>query len=958
MYSFLPSTATRAEPIEWTRLMTNALAVVKAVPSEQAANALAMMQSYAAASPTVFTSLTHGARDVKEYVGLLVALDDVVAQWPLRMRQLLGIPAVALVSAGGGVNGSLVTVPVRTPRGEALVVLLNVAVGHLENALGYLARVRADTESATSVSTPQGGSVAAPNQNAKLAAQHCRHAVEALQWAEALHVGPASPSAVTLQQLRSQLPLEVTHGMAVLCAAVAKYMYALSSASTKNKPDVLAKLAFEAAQLPLPTSVLPSSSLQLLPSLLLAAYHYHEATWYYGQASTRGPEMAQALGHARYADSLLRTCDAHWSVESAHREAEDESRQWWGRRLASLFSGARGNTKKGSSRGASAKHPRAEATNADGDDNGDGDDDGDPSAAPLRPATQYPHLHALLLGQMASSPVKKSKAEVEKTSFAVPVDVVQVYPYVRLLLHDVCTALQQYERENRVVYFAKVAAADEVRRDVPDVAAASLRGEAAMSASEAAAFESRAGLFASLPSPAALQAALAQQEEVGQAQQALSRALQRVERDGRLLSAYVTPTAALEQALDALEALLPAADDWANPKGAVAVAADAVEAAFKTFKTTAAAWQEAHDAYVGDHQPPPAVTQETEHDVVAWSERATAALAQWAALRIPATAKSRTALVTSLVYRSADMRAYLEQVEGLSRDVRDVLAAETSTVTREQVQSAVDALVKVKQVGTELLAAAAVDSQARSRLSALASASAAGGGPSTEEEEAEDLNASPQYEKAEAAVLAVVDVLQEAPMVVARIEHATAQLREMQQKAVVTPLGLVRDVRFRGTAAEQNSDGKNQRTSAEVSKPAKRRVADLNPTTTTTTATTPTATATAASSSPSISSRKRDRDVDIPSVKSASSASGDEDASVASSQLGDAEEIAPTPADGATRAAVSGTLLSRMRANKAHRQSRQAKTSAGRAASPTRKGASPAGATEKAAKAEKNRAKR
>ncbi|KPI84751.1 hypothetical protein ABL78_6196 [Leptomonas seymouri] len=938
MYSFLPSSATHAESLDWARLVCGALAVVKVAPTEEVSNALVMMNSYAMAPSTVFGSLNRGVRDVKEYVALLAALDDAVSQWPLRLRQLLPISSVALVSAGTGVNGSLVTVPVRTPRGEALVFLLNVAVVHLEKGLDYVARVRADNATATSISTTQGGSVAAPNQNAKTAAQHFRQAVEVLHWSEALHAAPASPSAIALQQLRTQLPLDVTQQMAAMCAAVAKYMYALSSASTKNNPDVLAKLAFAAAQLPLPTSVLPTSSLQLLPSLLLAAYHYHQATWYYAHASSQGPEMAEALGHARYADALLRTCDAQWSMEEVHQEAEHESRQWWGRRLASLFSGAASRMRQrssGAAMGSAATnlHTQQLQLSAARELDSTGDDNG--TASPLKPATRYPHLHGLSTGKTAT--LAKADAESDtKTAAATPADVVQVYPYARLLLHDVCAALQQYEKENRVVYFAKVATADDVRRDVPDATGTSQRAGDARE-SERSFFESRADLFATLPSPAALQAALAKQEEVGQAQQALSRALQRVERDGRQLSAYVTPTAALEQALDALESILPNAGDWASPKGAVAVALEAVDAAFQAFKKVAAEWQEAHNVYVGENCPPHPSIEEAEREVVVWTQRATAALAQWTSLHLPPNVNSRAAFTEALVPRSADMRAYVEQVEGLSRDVRDVLAAEPGTVTQAQVQSAVDALDRVKRRGAELMAVAAVESKMRSRPSTSAAADRGNSSPM------EELTASPQYERAEAVVLALVDVLQEAPIVVTHIERSTSKLMEMQEKVRVVPLTRLRDVRFSSNSDKYGSTSTASRsgmrggtaTPADNAKSTKRRLTGL----------TATASTTAAGSNPADSSRKRSRDDDDQS----------DFASVSSSQLGDAEE--------ATQAAVSSKLLSRMKANKAKRSAGKSTATTGSVKeamprSTPRGRASPAATDKKAAKTKKSRTMR
>lgn len=887
MYSFLASPATRAVPLDWAQLVQNALAIVQAAPSEAALNALAMMSSCAAAAPSAFTNLSRSARDVTEYVALLIALDDAVAAWPLRLRQLLSLPPVAFVPAGAGGNSSLVTVQVRTPRGEALAFLLNVALQHVEEGLHYLARVMADTASTTSVTTPQGGSVAAPNQNARLAAQHFKQAVELLQSAETLHASPASPSAVALQHLRSLMPLDDTLAMAQLAAATAKYMYALSSASTKSKPDLLAQLAFDAAQQPLPASVAPSSSLQLLPTLLLAAYHFHKSTWYYGHASPDGPEMADALGHVRYADTLLRGCDAQWGVEAVQQEEEQRSQQWWGRRLASLLTGG---GKKGTQRATTNDaHQHGTSDNAKGGE-ADGSEDAD---VPVRPSTQYPHLYALAT-QVTSATGDRATTNIS----AAPPDVVQVYPYLRLLLHDVCAARHQYERENRIVYFATVTTADEVRRDVPDTAHAAPQTPGVATKAEGDVFASRAALFSSLPTAAALQTALAAQEEVGQAQQALARALQRLERDGRRLSAYVTPPAALMYALDALEDLLPAAAaDWASPETVVAVAADAIDAAGTAFTKVAADWQEDHDVYVGERCPPPAVVAATMKEVAAWTERASAALAGWTALRIPSTVAARAEFVEALVPRSADMTDFVEQVDAIGRDVRDVLAAAPGTVTLAQVQSAVEAVEKVRLAGAELIAEAATATPNKSR-----SASSPVG------EDAEVWSVSPQYAVAEAAVLAVVAALQEAPIVVAHVEEAAAALAEMQSKAVVVPLTRLYDVHFKLAAKKKEEEVKEEK------KKTRPRISGLPRN----------VTPAAVSSSPSASSRKRDRSASPPApthttttTEEESGSSSSSDASVSSSQLAEAEEAAPTPADGATRATVSAGLLQRMRANKA-----------------------------------------
>ncbi|CAG9573225.1 conserved hypothetical protein [Leishmania major strain Friedlin] len=933
MYTFLPSSASRTQPLDWVTLITNALAVAREAPSEQVLNTLVMMQSYATASADVFTNVSRGARDVKEYVALLCAMDEAIGAWPLRVRQLLDVPPVILVPAGGP-GGSFVTVPVHTPRGEALVFLFNVSLYHMNAGLHYLARVRADASVMISSNASRrlggAGSVAAPNQNAKLAAQHCRLAVDVLRWSEALHASPSSPSALALRNLRSHIPLDVTRDMGVLCSAVAKYMYALSSASTKDKPDVLAKLAFDAAQLQLPGCVSASSSLQLLPSLLLATYHYHKATWYY--SASKVPDMAEALGHMQYADTLLRSCDAQWGVEEARTQMEHESRQWWGRRLASFFKGV-------SQAGASAANrPRGEAprrasevSRAAGVASSDEADDNTVVAA-LQPATEYPSLHALLLhGEGRSASRAAGAASSDDRSDGAPTaatvaDVVHVYPYLRLLLQDVCDCLQRYKRENELVFFVKAAAADVVSRDVPDVTAA-IGGGAADAAEESALFEPRASLFASLPSTSTLQLALAQEEECGQAQQALASLLQRVERDQRTLSLFIKPPNTLHQALDALEALLPQAAPWGSLDAVVNAAAEAVEAAVQNFVDVAAAWQEGHDAYVGARCAAHPLLKDTRAELAVWSERAAVALQRWKKLELPAEVDSRSAFLDALVPISSELHAYLKQSGDVCRDARDVLMCSPGSVAVAQVQACTAAVDAARQSGIELLTR--VTATASRRSIPRPPLYRASGGTRTRNSddngnaagaEEDEPAPAPQYAEAEAAIEAMVQVLEEAPTVVAHVESAAAELRDMQKKAVVTPLGQLRDVHFLSDSTKQPikeaDKERGGRGGGAVRASAKCGGSVMK-------AADPTSGVdnVASRSTATASSRKRagtSSPVGKPLLPDP--AADDASDSVSSSQLADAKEVAVVEGDGATKAAVSGSLLRRLKANKEERQ--------------------------------------
>ncbi|KAG5506515.1 hypothetical protein JKF63_06018 [Porcisia hertigi] len=920
MYAFLPSSASRTEPLDWVMLFTKALAVTRAKPSEQVLNTLAMMQSYAAASPDLFTNASHGTRDVKEYVSLLCAADEAISSWPLRLRQLLDIPPVALV-VSGGLGGSIVTAPVHTPRGEALILLFNVSLFHINAGLRYLARVRADVSAAITSNASRrlggGGTIAAPNQNAKLAAQHCRLAVELLHWTEALHTNPSSPSALALHHLRSHIPLDVTRDMGMLCSTVAKYISALSSASTKDKPNVLAKLAYDAAQLPLPQSLSSSSSLQLLPSLLLAAYHYHKATWYYTLCKV--PEMTEALGHIQYADTLLRTCDAQWGMEEAHTQREHESRQWWVWRLASVF------TRSSWSRTSAENEPRAEpcrgntgasrAPGAVSSNRAVDSDSPDTVTATLQPATEYPHLHELLLHGEGRSMSKAAKPASGKdddgatAAVATEADVVQVYPYLRLLLQDVCGRLQQYQRENELVYFVKAMPADEVRRDVPDVSVATggCQGGVPDVLEESALFEPRGSLFASLPSTTELQLALAQEEECGQAQQALASLLQRVERDQRKISLFIEPPSALQQILDALEPLLPQATQWGALDAIINAAAEAVEAAAQDFMNVAADWQTDYNTYVGAHCSEHPVVRDTRAELAVWSERAAAALQRWKALELPADVDSREAFLYALVPISRELHAYLAQSEDVCRDARDVLMNGPDSVTLDQVQECTVAMETVEQLGVELWGRVATAAPT------LTLKSHTGGGVVGVTGDKEEV--APQYATAAVVLEEVLQILEEAHTVVAHMKSAAAKLMNMREKLVMKPRGIPSDVHLHSSSTKQPIEAPEGgritvRTTAEdCGDPVK--VAD--PTSRVVKATTRRSTAT--------SSRKRTR---TPSTEGQHLLSEpvDHDASdpVNHSRLSGLEEKADPGVESTTKATVSGSLLSRLKANKVRHQ--------------------------------------
>ncbi|KAK7197201.1 hypothetical protein NESM_000665500 [Novymonas esmeraldas] len=882
--AFLPSPAVRAEAVDWVQLVTSALAVVREAPTESALHAIGMLRSYSAASPDVFTNLSHGARDVKEYVSLLCGLDDVVGAWPLRVRQLLEVPSVHLVPAGGGPGSD---VAVCTPRGEALVVLFNVARYHMDTALHHLARARADASVSATVTARGGGAAVAavPSHNAKVATQHSRLAADVLRWTEALNVGPstASASALALQQLRSCIPLATTLDTCLLCAAVAKYTYALSSSAARDKPNLLATLAFAAAQLRLPACVPTSSSLQLLPTLLVAAYHHHKSAWYY--AAEKVPDMAAALGHARYADTLLRSCDAQWAAEEAHTRVEHAARQWWGRRLASYLTGGGSSSSSATSRSA-AQHAKGS-----GVDGGAGPAvrmtgaDGGPDDASLQPATEYPHLHALLhRGEGRSAAATAGSPAADHSGATTAADVVQVYTSLHQLLHGVCAALQRLQRENELIYFAKAQSAEAVQRDVPDVDDA-----AAAVVSECTVFESRVQLFAGLPTAAALERALALEAETGHAQQTLARRLQRVEEDQRRLLRYVETPAALHVALDALEQLVCEPRSWGAVGEVITSAGAALETVAKDLTGAAEEWQDSFDAFIGARGAPHRSLRETLAELESWGARAAAAQQRWKLLEVPADADSRDAALAGLVPRSADIHAYLAQSEEVCRDARDVLMTSAGGVSLDQVEASATALEAVRQLGAELVAsAAAAHRQHRRRHPAPPSQSQ----PADDVDGHDSLGPAPAYAAAEGAVEAVVEVLQSAPLVMAHVESTTAALREMQQKAVITPHTVLHDVRFLPAATATSTTGSRGR-------PRRRGGGGSG----------------GSGGSPA-SARKRTRS------PSPESPPGDAVDSVRSSTFAGVEETAASAErdSGASTAVVSGTLRDRLRSNRARRQ--------------------------------------
>lgn len=707
-----------------------------------------MMSSGATMSFTDLSSPTHDRKDVVQYIKLLLLLEAAMLAWPAQVRQLIDVPPVMRKVRDGEAAAAVITIPVHTPYTEALVLLYNAALHEISAGMYHLLRIKAEVgvaynSSITNTSTTaDGGEKAghlpvAPNINAKNAFLSFQNAMTYCQWAEQLEDasvsssshgglnrgcgadGTPTPAALLataasmpyhIRMTVQHLPLKQISCIGRLFAAVSKYTYSLSSASTNGRPDVLAKLAYAASIQPLPPSTPPSSPLHYLPSLLLCAYHYHRAYRYY-PADPKQVEMGRALGHLSYANSVLVECDRRCTAGGAAERNETKRAAEYGDSVTSRWRHHFWSLMRRPSSTADPDPPSTASESRGG------------------AAVLYPDLYAIAAQQNA--------AALDSSDAVVP-----FLPFLQSMMDAVSRRLVEWRRENETVYFDKVPAVDDIRRDVPDVEEESCNSTPAVAE---VFLSSPTHFFASLPSAAALREALDAQHELGKAQRTLLSRVASIQKICDELQPFSAAPPALLQSSAELKSLL--ADD-ASPsvEGACAEATAAVQRAMQAYEAAFTEWTD--KGHPNDHSDRPIALPLTNAKTLLSSLQRV--VEQWRQFGLSTVAISSTTLAASLLPRAEEVSEYLLQCEVLCSRVRDLSSTPPSgTVEMEEVDAVLEA-------GSRLMTRCIEDFGVRGCISTQQCLSCM-----------EDL---------QQAVEEVTRVLSDLPAVVAQLSHATEEI--------------------------------------------------------------------------------------------------------------------------------------------------------------------------------------
>lgn len=633
----------RDRPVDWLAIVSDALRSVGAPAMPVlAANTLASLSSYGATPLPGYADPSTGAQAVQVHVALLRALDASVSAWPSALRGRICAPPLPRL----GDEGTAVEMAGVRPLAEAVLVLCNAAAVNLEAGAAALDRVRGDaarlngpratTSNTTTTNSAAPPPLRAPSVNAKAAYRHFTSAGELAAAALALLGGPtdygAGLAALERRYLLSFVDPQGMGALAALCRAASKYVYSLFSAAGADSPNNLARLAFVVSALPVPTA--SSSAVQLLPSVMLAAYHRHRAEHYYGVG--RGiPDMTHAVGHIELAGRILREIDARCGAEGSLEEeggrAPDSSGgkeggqrgsspAAWGRRLWSTLQSLSPSPKK-----------PARKEDSDSNDADDGESEGDAPATP-----------SVLSGSFCSNLTRYTSGSGDGAELA------RLCPVLDHTIRRVVELSRQYRRENAVVYFARPAPPAAVQADAPDVTAeveaATVTLTAAVLLPDPATVIDESA-FDALPSPADLVLLQAAAHRRG----GLDAAVQRVAAVAAALEGLRLP----EEATLALEALRPCLEPHTGSvSNALAVAQGALQSAAARHVAAVERWSAAQGRLLGHSSSEdeeegedrvgvkptsarttrsiPAMTVSLESDVRCWDEAAADAADQWA----------------------------------------------------------------------------------------------------------------------------------------------------------------------------------------------------------------------------------------------------------------------------------------------------------------------------------------
>lgn len=771
---------TRAKPVDWLGIVGDALQRVGAPPlAPSLVNTLTTLNSYSAAPVSIYVSPATAMRDIQVHVALLRALDASIGVWPPALRRHVIAPAPDHPRPSPyqpGPDAERLRQPpllldgVR-PLSEAVLVLYNASVANLEAGLSHLDRVHGDAARLETAATRgdhhhhhssssnggRGPSAAAaplraPSVNAKAAYRHLLTAQQLAAGAAALLELPnvdagagynVALSPTELQYLRSLIDLPDLQAFAAVCVATAKYVYSLFSSASAARPDALARLAFAASALPVPVSIAPAS-VNLLASLLLAAYHRHRAE-YYHEAVPEAPDMANALGHIRLAESVLRAIDRQYGSappaepSSAGATPPPSSRSsTWGSRVWSALRALSVSPRRRSGDGEAApsgSRGRTRATDNEEEEEEAEEEEGEEE------------------GTARGGPGGRCFGNLVSRVRAANDPVTRLFPVLDNLVRRVRELSREYERENSLVYFTKVPAVAVVQADVPSADATEGDNSSAVVPTVVLPHPSSViddSVFNALPSTGTLAVHVSVHEQ----RRRRSEAVQRL---NALLSDLKSLALPKEVEL-ALEALQPCCEPHTGSvSNALLVAKAAVREAWERHVEAASRWATARSALMSADGTegavePASLTLSLEADVRCWVQAEAEATQQWVAAVGPfdvASTQSIDAIRHTLVPEADAARAFVDHCTAtLSRTLTVALSASAE----EEALATVEAL----------------QDEARELLRRLA-----------------PLYDEGRWEERQAAMRAVALAVWDAPQVVNRLEEGTTRLGDETAEAVM-----------------------------------------------------------------------------------------------------------------------------------------------------------------------------
>ncbi|KAH9601252.1 hypothetical protein LSM04_002321 [Trypanosoma melophagium] len=621
--------AIHESPVQWNTLLLNLLQSLGLAPTPAVEGSLNTLTSYAESPLDLYSDTSSGVRDAKAYTALLLALHNATVSWPPALRGGLTPSAVRIREN---------VVPVCGPAMEIFVVLYNAAVSNC-NA-GCESMTRARTERACPPTRRISGSsvsTTTPSVSSKAAYKSFTAAAELALCAEQALAGESDKllSASDRHLVRQNFDFRALHEYAQLCAALAKYVYSTTSGAVSKKHDTLGKLAYEVSLLRVPASPSSDDSMQLLPTLLLAAYHRHRAEHY--NRAAKVPDMSLVLGHISYAWRLVeevqqRCIEKMASLSSKKNKQQRSGWQLLGR-LSATFMGGGGGTET--------------AGKWDGNNNDE---------------------------EVHSEPFAKLFEYLQDT------DLINIFPLVEILISDIAALHEKYQHENSVIYFTRPASEDDVIADTPEVVDM-LSGCTTPSEVMPLAIKVNADLntFGELPTAEMLRGLQQDQEKTREMREEARRQLDQVQQLVRKIKNMVRLPLEVKLKLQQLEKQLHHKGDLTFDALAVYMdeTHDKVKQVMEHHEDVSSDLYRAKCEYIGEYVAPFKATTDLQERERIW--RAKADVARDAAAKFLLHRRELALRDALLLPLPQELRESLPQAESVAAKAKEVLASDTTT---------------------------------------------------------------------------------------------------------------------------------------------------------------------------------------------------------------------------------------------------------------------------------------